>query len=100
MDFAEHAGNRIASGSDCVKSLLRVLSVGSDAAFMANRVLFALPGALRISPSDTLDDILSFQSIEPERELCGLNRTHEFRVLCSLWAAGDLGLFENFCITL
>ena len=100
MDFDEFVGSRIASGSDRVKSMLRVLSVGFDAAFMAKHALSALPRALRISVSNTLDDMLSFQSIELDRELCGLNRTTEFRVLCLFLTDGDLGLFENFCIIL
>ena len=100
MDSAEAAGSRAVSGSDRVKSILRVFGVGSAAAFMAKHAFSGLPRALRISLSDTPDDMLLSQLIELDLELCDLNRTTEFRVLCALWAAGDLGLFGNFFITL
>ena len=100
MDSAEVTGSRIASGSDRVKSILRAFSVGSAVVSMAKHALSVLPRALRISPSDTLDDMLSSQFIELDLELCGFNRTTEFRVLCSLWDVGDLSLFGNLLITL
>jgi hypothetical protein len=84
MDSVEVTGSRIASGSARMKSILRVLGIGSAAAFMAKHALSALPRALRISPSDTLYDMLSSQLIELDLELCGLDRTTEFRVLCAL----------------
>ena len=59
MDFIEVAGSRIASGSDRAKLILRVFSVVSAAASMAKHMLSASPRALRILPSDKLDDMLS-----------------------------------------